>query len=94
MQPALAILRRSVFDLALLSGCATTYAPKQIAPGRYVTSATSAPGRASISNAQRMALDAADAKCSSLGKQLNVADADTGRNYIAEGRAIVTFLCE
>jgi hypothetical protein len=90
----LVILCGSAIVLALLSGCATAYPPKQIGPGRYQTSFVSSFGRGSIARAQRLALDAADAKCTSLGERLTVAAVDTDRDDLARGRATVTFECE
>jgi hypothetical protein len=90
----LVILCGLAIVLALLSGCATVYPPKQIGPDRYQTSFVSSFGRGSIARAQRMALDAADAKCTSLGKRLIVAAVDTDRDNLARGQATVTFECE
>jgi hypothetical protein len=47
-----------------------------------------------IARAQSVALDAAAAKCTSLGKGLIVAAIDTDRDHLARGRATVTFVCE
>jgi hypothetical protein len=88
------ILCGSAIVLAVFSGCASVYPPKQIGPDRYQTSSVSSFGRGSIARAQRVALDAADAKCTSLGKGLTVAAVDTDRDDLARGRATVTFECE
>jgi hypothetical protein len=83
------------FVLALLSGCATASPPKQIGPERYQTSSVSySLMLGGIARAQSVALDAAAAKCTSLGKGLIVAAIDTDRDHLARGRATVTFECE
>lgn len=43
--------------------------------------------------AQRMAIDSANKKCDALGKTITVTNVDTGHEFPAAGRAIVTFTC-
>jgi hypothetical protein len=51
-------------------------------------------GARGISGAQQMALTNANKKCDSMGKSIDVTNIDTGHEFPANGRAIVTFTCK
>jgi hypothetical protein len=78
---------------AMLPGCAMTYDTLQVGPNRYQVSAVAAPARGGIAGAQERATEAAAKKCVDAGKSLNVLNVDTGHEFPAAGRAIVTFEC-
>jgi hypothetical protein len=74
-------------------GCAMTYDVVKMGPDTYQTSAVASPARGGISGAQRMAVASANTKCDSLGKSINVTNIESGHEFPAAGRAIVTFTC-
>jgi hypothetical protein len=76
-----------------LAGCATTYDVVQVGPQTYQVSAVAAPARGGIAGAQHRATEAANQKCQTLGKVTTVTDVDTGHEFPAAGRAVVTFTC-
>ena len=78
----------------LLSGCAHTFDVVNVGPDRFQVAASAAPARGGIAGAQTMATKAAAEKCASLGKQVNVVGVETGHDYPAAGRAVVTFECQ
>jgi hypothetical protein len=80
--------------IVLLAGCAMTYKAVQVGPNTWQTSAVAAPARGGIAGAQEHAMQAANDKCASLGKQINVTNVDTGHEFPAAGRAVVTFECK
>jgi hypothetical protein len=79
--------------LASIAGCATTYDVLQVGPDSYQTSAVAAPARGGIAGAQNLAVGQANKKCASLGKTTTVTNVETGHEFPAAGRAVVTFTC-
>ncbi len=79
--------------LSAIAGCATTYDVVQVGPQTYQVSAVAAPARGGIAGAQQRATEAANKKCESVGKATTVTNVDTGHEFPAAGRAIVTFTC-
>lgn len=75
-------------------GCAMTYDVVKMGDDTYQTSAVASPVRGGISGAQQMAIANANKKCDSLGKSIIVTNIDTGHEFPAAGRAIVTFTCK
>lgn len=78
----------------LLAGCAMNYDAMKVGPDTYQVSAVAAPARGGIAGAQRMAMASANKKCDSLGKAITVTNVDTGHEFPAAGRAVVTFECK
>lgn len=70
-----------------------TYDAVKIGPDTYQASAVAAPARGGIAGAQRMAITNANEKCESLGKSSTVTNIETGHEFPAAGRAVVTFTC-
>jgi hypothetical protein len=77
-----------------LIGCAMTYDAVKVGPDTYQVSAVAAPARGGIAGAQQMAVRDADKKCESLGKGVEVTNVETGHEFPAAGRAVVTFTCK
>ena len=88
MRMALALM-----GAAIATGCAMTYDVVKVGDDTYQTSAVAAPARGGISGAQQMAIANANKKCDSMGKSINVTNIETGHEFPAAGRAIVTFSC-
>jgi hypothetical protein len=65
----------------------------QVGPQTYQVSAVAALARGGIAGAQHRATEAANEKCKSLGKATTVTDVDTGDEFPAAGRAVLTFTC-
>jgi hypothetical protein len=65
----------------------------QVGPQTYQVSAVAPFARGGIADAQHRATEAANEKCKSLGKATTVTDVDTGHEFPAAGRAVVTFTC-
>lgn len=86
-------LRLLLSGLGLLAGCAMTYDVVQVGPQTYQVSAVAAPARGGIAGAQHRATEEANKKCQSLGKTTTVTNVDTGHEFPAAGRAVVTFTC-
>jgi len=80
--------------LLIVAGCAETYDVVKTGPDTYQVSAIAPPVRGGISGAQEMAMKNANGKCDALGKQINVTNIETGHEFPADGRAIVTFTCK
>jgi hypothetical protein len=76
-----------------IMGCATTYDVVKIGDDTYQTSAVASPARGGVSGAQQMAIANANKKCDALGKKINVTNIETGHEFPAAGRSIVTFTC-
>jgi len=76
-----------------LLGCATTYDVVQVGPQTFQVSAVAAPARGGIAGAQHRATEAANKKCQAFGKVTTVTNVDTGHEFPAAGRAVVTFTC-
>jgi len=79
--------------LGVLAGCAMTYDVVQVGPQTYQVSAVAAPARGGIAGAQHRATEEANKKCQSLGKTTTVTNVDTGHEFPAAGRAVITFTC-
>jgi hypothetical protein len=77
----------------LLAGCAITYDAVQVGPNRYQTTATAAPALGGVAAAQNNAAKAANKKCTTMGKTVNVVNVETGHDFPANGRAVMTFEC-
>jgi hypothetical protein len=69
------------------------YDAVKLGPDTYQVSAVAAPARGGIAGAQQMAVANANKKCESLGKSITVTNIDTGHEFPAAGRAVVTFAC-
>lgn len=78
---------------AAQAGCAMTYDVVKVGPDAYQVSALAAPARGGIAGAQHRATEAANEKCQSLGKSTTVTNVETGHDFPANGRAVVTFSC-
>lgn len=76
-----------------LSGCAMTYDVVKVGPETYQVSAVAAPARGGVAGAQHRAIEAANDKCGSLHKDTSVTGVETGHDFPAAGRAVVTFTC-
>jgi hypothetical protein len=83
-----------VIAAASVCACAMNYDVVKVGDDTYQVSAVASPARGGISGAQQMALANANKKCDSLGKSINVTNIDTGHEFPAAGRAIVTFTCK
>jgi hypothetical protein len=77
-----------------VAACAMNYDVVKIGDDTYQTSAVASPVRGGISGAQQMAIANANKKCDSMGKSIDVTNIDTGHEFPAAGRAIVTFTCK
>jgi hypothetical protein len=78
----------------LISGCAITYDAVQVGPNRFQTTANAAPILGGVAAAQNNAAKAANRKCTELGKTVNVVNVETGHDFPANGRAVMTFECD
>ena len=65
----------------------------QVGPQSWQVSTVAAPAHGGIAGAQHRATEAANQKCQALGKSTTVTNVDTGREFLAAGRAVVTFTC-
>ena len=79
--------------LSLLAGCAMTYDVVQVGPQTYQVSGLAAPARGGIAGAQHRAMEAANEKCATLHEATTVTNVETGHEFPANGRAVVTFTC-
>jgi len=79
--------------LLLISGCAMTYDAVKVGPDTYQVSAVAAPARGGIAGAENMAMENANKKCAAMGKNITVTNMETGHEFPAAGRAVVTFTC-
>jgi hypothetical protein len=79
--------------VALLTGCAMQSEALKVGDSAYQTSAVAAPARGGVMGAQQMALKNANKKCDALGKSIHVTNIETGHDFPAAGRAVVTFEC-
>jgi hypothetical protein len=77
----------------LVVGCATTYPVLKTGENTFQVSANASPARGGIAGAQQMAVSSANKKCDSMGKAITVINIETGHEFPAAGRAIVTFKC-
>jgi len=78
---------------ALLSGCAVTYDAVQTGPNRYQVSSVASPARGGRAGAETRATAAAGKKCVSMGKTVNVLEADDHWVFPANASVAVTFEC-
>lgn len=85
--------RTSLLLIVLLAGCAINYAVVKMGDSTYQVSAVAAPARGGIAGAEHMALDHANQQCTSLSKKITVTNIETGHDFPANGRAVVTFTC-
>ena len=76
-----------------VGGCAMTYDIVKVGADTYQVSAVAAPARGGITGAQHRATVEANKKCDSLGESITVTNVETGHEFPAAGRAIVTFTC-
>ena len=79
---------------ATLPGCAINYDVLKVGPDTYQVAALAAPIRGGIAGAQQMAVARANKQCESLGKEVTVTNIETGHEFPANGRAVVTFSCK
>lgn len=87
-------MRRFVVGVPfLLCSCAWQSPALQLGPNTYQTTANASPARGAVSGAREMALTNANKKCSSMGKQINVTNIETGYAFSTNGTATVTFEC-
>lgn len=93
----MAISRRVAlpFSLLFLAGCSWHTEALMIGPDTYQVSANAAPARGGITGAIGIALDKANQKCQSMGKQVVVVKQETEyQPWPPNGIANVTFRCE
>jgi hypothetical protein len=79
--------------VALLTGCALQTEALQVDTNTFQTSVVASPARGGVAGAQEMALRNANKKCTALGKSIHVKNIETGHDFPAAGRAVVTFEC-
>jgi len=77
-----------------LNECAVTHEAVKVGPDTYQVSAVAAPARGGVAGAEQMAVARANKKCDSLGKEIAVTNVETGHEFPAAGRAVVTFTCK
>jgi hypothetical protein len=90
-------MRRNMTLIAVglfLSGCAYSNEVMKVGIDKYQVYALAAPVRGGQAGAQQMAVEAANTKCSSMGKQAEVTDVQTHYSFPANGTATVTFVCK
>lgn len=79
--------------ISLIAGCAMNYDVVKMGDNTYQVSAVASPARGGIAGAEHMALASANKQCDSLSKKIIVTNIETGHDFPAAGRAIVTFSC-
>lgn len=79
---------------AVLSGCAWQTPAMQLDSDLYQTSANVSLVRGAQTGARRMALEEANAKCTSLGQGISVVDIKSHWSFPTNGVAFVTFNCK
>nr|WP_063571895.1 hypothetical protein [Luteibacter rhizovicinus] len=84
----------SIAVCAALSGCAWKTQALKIDTDRYQTSANASLARGAQTGARRLALVQANAKCSSLGRQVSVLEIQSHWAFPTNGVAFVTFTCK
>lgn len=82
-----------LFALFIATACAMTYDVVKVGPDTFQTSAVASPARGGVAGAQHAAIENANKKCAELGKTTTVTNVDTGHEFPAAGRAVVTFTC-
>jgi hypothetical protein len=83
-----------VFIVAFASSCAWQSEAIKVGEDKYQVSANASPARGGITGAREMALKNANAKCSALGKNIEVADVQAEHAFPDNGVATVTFFCK
>ncbi len=78
----------------LVTACAWQSEALKVGDDTYQVSANASPARGGITGAREMALKNANAKCDSLGKNINVTDLSTEHAWPTNGVATVTFTCK
>lgn len=78
---------------AFLLGCAWQSEALQVAPYTYQTSANASPARGAASGAREMALETANKKCDSMGRQIEVTDTKSEYAFPANAVVTITFKC-
>lgn len=74
--------------------CAWQSEALKVGDDTYQVSANASPARGGITGAREMALKNANAKCSSLGKSIDVTNIETEHAFPTNGVATVTFRCK
>ena len=77
-----------------VAGCAWQSEARKVGDDTYQVSANASPARGGVTGARDMALKNANAKCDSLGKNINVTDMSTEHAWPTNGVATVTFTCK
>ncbi|MGY4533965.1 outer membrane lipopolysaccharide assembly protein LptE/RlpB [Pseudomonas sp. TE3786] len=78
---------------AVLAGCAWQTPAMKLDNQLYQTSATASLARGAQTGARRLALEEANAKCTSLGSEISVLDIQSHWAFPTNGVAFVTFAC-
>ena len=78
---------------AVLAGCAWQTPAMKLDNQLYQTSANASLARGAQTGARQLALEEANAKCTSLGSEINVLDIQSHWSFPANGVAFVTFSC-
>jgi outer membrane lipopolysaccharide assembly protein LptE/RlpB len=78
---------------AVLSGCAWQTPAMKLDNQLYQTSANASLARGAQTGARRLALEEANAKCTSLGSEISVLDIQSHWSFPTNGVAFVTFAC-
>jgi hypothetical protein len=84
----------AIAAFAVLSGCAWQTPALKLDNQLYQTSANASLARGAQTGARRLALEAANAKCTSLGSDISVLDIQSRWSFPVNGVAFVTFRCK
>jgi outer membrane lipopolysaccharide assembly protein LptE/RlpB len=79
--------------VAVLSGCAWQTPAMKLDNQLYQTSANASLARGAQTGARRLALEAANEKCTSMGSEISVLDIQSHWSFPTNGVAFVTFAC-
>jgi hypothetical protein len=79
---------------AVLGGCAWQTPAMKLDDQLYQTSANASLARGAQTGARRLALEEANAKCTSLGREISVSDIQSHWSFPTNGVAYVTFSCK
>jgi hypothetical protein len=79
--------------LVTVAGCAWQTNALKVGENTYRVSANASPIRGGLTAATGLAIRAANKKCDSMGKTINVTDTQTDHAWPANGVATVTFTC-
>jgi hypothetical protein len=77
-----------------LSSCAWQSDPLKVADNTYQVSANASPVRGAATGARQMALTAANKKCDSLGRNIEVTNTETAWAFPTNSVVTVTFRCD